>query len=125
MKQIVVAQNAPRPIGPYSQGIRIDNFVFTSGQGPTDPKTNTVVNGSFEDQVRQTLNNVRAILTAAGTDLTRVIKVNVYLSDMNNFAAFNEVYKEYFHGIYPCRTAIEAKLPAGFSVEVDCIATIE
>jgi 2-iminobutanoate/2-iminopropanoate deaminase len=125
MKEIVVAHTAPRPIGPYSQGIKMDKLVFTSGQGPTDPKTNTVVSGSFEDQVRQTLNNVRAILMAAGTDLTRVVKVNVYLSDMGNFAAFNEVYKEYFHGIYPCRTAIEAKLPAGFTVEIDCIASVD
>lgn len=125
MKEVVVAQNAPRPIGPYSQGIKVGNLVFTSGQGPTDPATNTVVSGSFADQARQTLNNVKAILMAAGTDLTHVVKVNVYLSDMNNFAAFNEVYKEFFHGIYPCRTAIEAKLPAGFSVEVDCIASLD
>ncbi|NLN18864.1 MAG: deaminase [Firmicutes bacterium] len=122
MKEQIIAQGAPRGAGPYSQGLKAGNLIFVSGQGPVDPSTGKVIEGSIKDQVRRTLNNVRAILEAAGSDLTMVVKVNAYLSDMNDFPAFNEVYKEFFHEPYPCRTTVGANLPAGFSVEIDCIA---
>ena len=95
MKEQIIAQGAPRGAGPYSQGLKAGNLIFVSGQGPVDPSTGKVIEGSIKDQVRRTLNNVRAILEAAGSDLTMVVKVNAYLSDMNDFPAFNEVYKEF------------------------------
>ncbi|MGI6082219.1 MAG: RidA family protein [Limnochordia bacterium] len=124
MKELVVAHGAPRGAGPYSQGLKVGNLIFVSGQGPVDPSTGKPIDGSIEDQVRRTLNNIKAILVAAGSDMTLVVKVNAYLSDMKDFPAFNEVYKEFFHEPYPCRTTVGAELPAGFSVEIDCIAML-
>lgn len=124
MKEIVIAQGAPRGSGPYSQGLKAGNLLFVSGQGPLDPATNQVVRGSFEEQVRLTLKNIRAILVAAGTDTTRVVKVNAYLTDLNNFEVFNRVYGEFFKPPYPCRTTVGAQLK-GMDVEIDCIATLD
>lgn len=124
MKELVSAQGAPRGAGPYSQGLKVGNLLFVSGQCPIDPATNKVVRGTIEEQVRLALNNLRAILVAAGSDLTKVVKVSAYLSDVQNFAAFNTVYKEFFHEPYPCRTTVGSSLP-GFDVEIDCIATLD
>lgn len=124
MKELVIAQSAPRGAGPYSQGLKVGNLLFISGQCPIDPATNQIVRGKIEDQIRLTLNNVRAILMAAGSDLSKVVKVNVYLSDTQHFAVLNAVYKEFFHEPYPCRTTVGASLP-GFDVEIDCIATLD
>ena len=124
MKEIVIAHGAPRGAGPYSQGLKVGNLVFVSGQGPFDPATNQIVSGGIEEQVRRTLTNVREILMAAGTNMSRVVKVNAYLSDMKYFDTFNKVYAEFFHEPYPCRTTVSAQL-LGMDVEIDCIATLD
>jgi 2-iminobutanoate/2-iminopropanoate deaminase len=100
-----------------------DNFVFISGQGPVNPETGTMPDG-FTDQVRQTFENVKTILEAAGSSLDNVVKVNAYVTDLTRFAEFNEVYKEYFDHDPPARTTIAAAL-LGMLVEVDCIAVVE
>lgn len=114
---------APAAIGPYSQAIEAGNMVFASGQVPIDPATGNFVEGGIKEQTRQSLTNARNILQAAGTDLSHVVKTTVFLSDMDNFAAMNEVYAEFFAQPYPARSAVAVKtLPKGALVEVECIA---
>ena len=115
--------NAPAAIGPYSQAIEINGFVFASGQIPIDPSTGKFVEGGIKEQTRQALTNASHILEEAGTDLSRVIKTTVDLDDMNDFAAMNEVYATFFREPYPARSAVAVKdLPKGALVEVECIA---
>ena len=122
MKQIHT-DNAPKALGPYSQAIEAGGMVFASGQVPIDPATDQFVEGGIKEQTRQSLTNARNILRAAGTDLTHVVKTTVFLSDMDNFAAMNEVYAEFFQQPYPARSAVAVKtLPNGALVEIECIA---
>ena len=122
MKQIYT-DNAPKALGPYSQAIEAGGMVFASGQVPIDPATDQFVEGGIKEQTRQSLTNARNILRAAGTDLTHVVKTTVFLSDMDNFAAMNEVYAEFFQQPYPARSAVAVKtLPKGALVEIECIA---
>ena len=122
MKQIHT-DNAPKALGPYSQAIEAGGMVFASGQVPIDPATDQFVEGGIKEQTRQSLTNARNILREAGTDLTHVVKTTVFLSDMNNFAAMNEVYAEFFQQPYPARSAVAVKtLPTGALVEIECIA---
>ena len=122
MKQIHT-DNAPKALGPYSQAIEAGGMVFASGQVPIDPATDQFVEGGIKEQTRQSLTNARNILRAAGTDLTHVVKTTVFLSDMDNFAAMNEVYAEFFQQPYPSRSAVAVKtLPKGALVEIECIA---
>lgn len=122
MKQIHT-DNAPKALGPYSQAIEAGGMVFASGQVPIDPATDQFVEGGIKEQTRQSLTNARNILRAAGTDLTHVVKTTVFLSDMDNFAAMNEVYAEFFQQPYPARSAVAVKtLPKGALVEIECIA---
>jgi 2-iminobutanoate/2-iminopropanoate deaminase len=122
-KEVVRTDRAPAPIAPYSQGIVQGGFVFVSGQGPTDPKTGEIEKADVRKATRQTLENVKAILEAAGSSLEKVVKVNVYLRDINDFPAMNEVYGTYFKAAPPVRTTIQAAaLPGGIPVEIDCIA---
>ena len=115
--------NAPAAIGPYSQAIEVNGFIFASGQLPIDPSTNAFAEGGVKEQTRQSLTNARNVLAAAGVDLSHVVKTTVFLSDMDNFAAMNEVYAEFFKEPYPARSAIAVKaLPKGALVEVECIA---
>ena len=115
--------NAPAAIGPYSQAIEINGFVFASGQIPIDPSTGKFVEGGIKEQTRQALTNASHILEEAGTDLSHVVKTTVYLADMNDFAAMNEVYATFFREPYPARSAVAVKdLPKGALVEVECIA---
>ena len=115
--------NAPAAIGPYSQAIEVNGFIFASGQLPIDPSTNAFAEGGVKEQTRQPLTNARNVLAAAGVDLSHVVKTTVFLSDMDNFAAMNEVYAEFFKEPYPARSAIAVKaLPKGALVEVECIA---
>jgi 2-iminobutanoate/2-iminopropanoate deaminase len=108
----------PKPIGPYSPAIVQGGTVYVAGQGPSDPKA------GIRDATRQTLDKVKAILEAAGSSLEKVSKVNVYLSDLDNFAAMNEVYRTYFKEPYPARTTIQAAaLPGGIPIEIDCVAS--
>ena len=114
---------APAAVGPYSQAIEANGFIFASGQLPIDPSTNAFAEGGVKEQTRQSLTNARNVLAAAGVDLSHVVKTAVFLSDMDNFAAMNEVYAEFFKEPYPARSAIAVKaLPKGALVEVECIA---
>jgi 2-iminobutanoate/2-iminopropanoate deaminase len=114
---------APRAAGAYSQAIMTDDFVFLSGQGPIDPETNAAVEGDMSVQVERVLQNLGAVLSAAGLDFSDVVKTTCFLRDMNDFAAFNAVYARYFSEPYPARSTIEAgRLPLDFDVEIECIA---
>ena len=114
---------APAAVGPYSQAVEANGFIFASRQLPIDPTTNAFAEGGVKEQTRQSLTNARNVLTSAGVDLSHVVKTTVFLSDMNNFAAMNEVYAEFFQQPYPARSAFAVKdLPKGALVEVECIA---
>jgi 2-iminobutanoate/2-iminopropanoate deaminase len=125
-KQIISTDCAPAAIGPYSQAIKVEELVFTSGQIPLDPKTMDVVEGGIEAQTTQVMENLVAVLTAAGAEPSTVIKTTCFLSDMANFAAFNEVYSRYFGERAPARSCVEvARLPKDVLVEVEAIAHIK
>lgn len=114
---------APAAIGPYSQAIEVNGMVFASGQIPLDPATGNVVEGGIKEQTRQALTNAKAIMEAAGLTLANVVKTTVFMADMNDFAAMNEVYSTFFTEPYPARSAVAVKaLPKGVLVEVECIA---
>lgn len=122
MKQIST-QNAPAAIGPYSQAIEVNGFVYASGQLPIDPATSAFPEGGVKEQTRQSLLNVKAILEEAGLALSNVVKTTVYLADMGDFAAMNEVYSQFFAQPFPARSAIAVKaLPKGALVEVEVVA---
>jgi 2-iminobutanoate/2-iminopropanoate deaminase len=121
--EAIQTQKAPSAIGPYSQAVRASGFVFVSGQIPLDPQTGQVVNGGFPDQARQSLENLKQILIAAGSGVEQVVAVDVFLTDMTQFSVFNEIYAAYFSDIKPARAVVEVKgLPKGVMVEVKCIA---
>ncbi|MGH0052172.1 MAG: RidA family protein [Sphaerochaetaceae bacterium] len=126
-KSQVVTDNAPVAIGPYSQAIIAGPFVFTSGQIPVDPKRNELVGGDATKQAKQVFENLKAVLEEAGTDFSKVVKATVFLKNMDDFTAVNEVYAAYFEGgILPARSAIQvAKLPKDVSVEIELIALVE
>lgn len=123
MKQVISTANAPAAIGPYSQAIDLGSLVITSGQIPLDPATGTLPEG-IRAQTRQSLTNVKSILEAAGLGMDAVVKTTVFLKDMNDFAAMNEVYASFFtEGCYPARSAVEvARLPKDALVEIEVIA---
>jgi 2-iminobutanoate/2-iminopropanoate deaminase len=122
--QAIHSEKAPAAIGPYSQAIdSMAGIVFVSGQLPIDPSTGAFPEGGVKDQTRQSLLNARAILQAAGLDLKNVVKTTVFLADMADFAAMNEVYAQFFDAPYPARSAVAVKtLPKGAMVEIECIA---
>ena len=123
--QAIHTEKAPKAIGPYSQAIKVGNLVFASGQVPIVPATGEFVEGGIKEQTRQSLTNAKAILEEAGTSLSKVVKTTVYLSDMANFAAMNEVYAEFFTQPYLARSAVAVKtLPKNALVEVECIAEL-
>ncbi len=115
--------NAPAAIGPYSQAIEANGFIFASGQIPIDPKTGNLVEKNIRKQTIQAITNAGNILKAAGADLSKVVKTTVYLADMNDFTAMNEIYAQYFSEPYPARSAVAVKdLPKGALVEVEVLA---
>ena len=114
----------PKPVGAYSPAVRAGDFVFISGQVPVDPKTQKVVSEDFETQVRQTLSNVKAAIGAAGATLDDVVSVIAYLTSMDDWGRFNDIYKETFRAPYPTRTAVGAML-RGFKVEVSAVAYLK
>jgi 2-iminobutanoate/2-iminopropanoate deaminase len=121
-RETITADNAPEPAGPYSHAVVAGGFVYVSGQGPVQPETGEMPD-SFEEQVRQTLGNLKTILEAAGSGLEHVVKVNAYITDLTRFSAFNEVYKEFFQDAPPARTTVATAL-LGMLVEVDCVAVL-
>lgn len=122
MKQIATSA-APAAIGPYSQAIEANGFIYTSGQLPIDPSTGIFAEGGVREQTQQSLKNVQEILREAGTDLANVVKTTVFLADMNDFAAMNEVYAKFFKAPFPARSAIAVKtLPKNALVEIECVA---
>ena len=123
MRNAVVTEQAPKPIGPYSQAIIEGDLIFLSGQGPINPGTGRLELGDARAETRRVFENLRAILEAAGSSLDHVLKCNVYLRDINDFAAMNEVYEGVFSAPFPARTTIQAgALPGGIAVEIECIA---
>jgi 2-iminobutanoate/2-iminopropanoate deaminase len=126
MRNVINTNNAPAAIGPYSQAQKLDNLIITSGQLPIDTATGTMPAG-IEAQTRQSLTNVRAILESAGSSMDKVIKTTVFLDNMDDFAAMNAVYAEFFkEGAYPARSAVEvARLPKQALVEIEAIAFVD
>lgn len=123
MRQVIATDTAPKAIGPYSQAIRSAGLLFLAGQIPLDPSTMQIVEGDIGKQTERTLENIKAILAAAGSSLDRVVKTTVFLKDMNEFAAMNEVYGKYFPQNPPARSTVEAaRLPRDARVEIEVIA---
>jgi 2-iminobutanoate/2-iminopropanoate deaminase len=119
----IQTDRAPQAIGPYSQAIKANGFIFASGQIPLDPATMQIVEGGIEEQTERVLNNLKAVLEAAGSSLDRVVKTTVYLADMNEFAAMNEIYARYFGATKPARATVQvARLPRDVRVEIDVVA---
>jgi 2-iminobutanoate/2-iminopropanoate deaminase len=126
VKEIIQTEQAPHAIGPYSQAIKTNGLVFASGQIPTDPQTGQFVPGGIEEQTEQVLKNLAAVLDAAGSGLNRVVKTTVFLLDMEEFAAMNEVYARFFKEEPPARATVQAaRLPRDARVEIDAIALAE
>jgi len=124
-KEVISTTAAPAAIGPYSQAIRVGNLLFVSGQIPIDPATGEVVAGDIRAQTRQVLKNLAAIVEAAGSSLDRVAKATVYLRDLSEFAAMNEVYAQFFGGEPPARSTVQiARLPRDAAIEIDLIAEV-
>lgn len=122
-KKIIDTKNAPAAIGPYSQAVWAGDLLFTSGQIPLDPATGQVVPGSVEDQARQSLNNLEAVLKAAGLSMADVVKATVFIKDMNDFPKINEVYATFFPQPCPARSCVEvARLPKDVLVEIEAVA---
>jgi 2-iminobutanoate/2-iminopropanoate deaminase len=126
MKQAVSSPDAPKAIGPYSQAVRAGQLLFLSGQVPIDPATGQLVDGDIAAQTRRVFENLAAVLKAGGRSFADVVRTTVFLADMNDFTAMNEVYGQYFHEPYPARATVQvARLPKDAKVEIDLIATFE
>ncbi len=128
MKAIVQTSDAPQAIGPYSQAVIEEktSLVYTAGQIPIDPKTGTMISGGIQEQTRRVLENLTAVLKAAGSDLKNVIKTTVYLQNMDDFGAMNEVYADYFDDQPPARSAVQVtRLPKDALIEIEAVATVE
>lgn len=122
VKEAIYTQNAPEPIGVYSQAIKINNTIYISGQIPINPKTGEMVKGNFKEQMKQVLANIRAITQAANGNINDIVKMTIYLTDLNNFSLVNEVMLEEFNKPYPARAVIEIKsLPKNAYVEIEAI----
>ena len=123
MNKIINTDKAPKAIGPYSQGIDTGMFIFSSGQIPVNPSTGTIADGDIEEQTRQVLENLKHVLLAGGSDLSKVIKTTVFVKDMNHFSKVNEIYAQYFTEPYPARSCIEvARLPKDVLIEIEAVA---
>jgi 2-iminobutanoate/2-iminopropanoate deaminase len=124
MKDIVHSDRGPKPIGPYSQAVKVNGLLYLSGQIPLDPKTNEMISGDIKAQTERVLENIKGILESAGSNLNHVVKTTVFLKDMNEFPAMNEVYAKYFTSAHPARSTVQvARLPKDASVEIEVIAS--
>ena len=125
-RKIINTNKAPLPIGAYNQGIVTNGFIFTAGQVPIDPATGNLIDGSFKERVRQVMKNLNNILEESGTTLSNVAKFTVFLTDMSNYAAVNEVFSEFIKESHaPARSLVAVSaLPAGTDIEIECIATV-
>jgi len=124
-KEIIYTNQAPEPIGPYSQAVKAGNLLFVSGQIPIDPSTGAVVNSSVKDEAIMVMKNLGAVLHTAGTSFDAIVKTTIFLSDMSLFADVNEVYGSYFTGNYPARETVAVKgLPKGVNVEISAIVAL-
>lgn len=126
MRKVIHSEKAPAAVGPYSQAIHTGNLLFTAGQVAIDPDSGKIVEGGIKEQARQVMENLKAVLEAAGTDFSKVLKATVFLDDINNFSQLNEIYGEYFLTEPPARSAFQvAALPLGAMVEIEMIALVE
>ncbi len=126
MKKIIHTNEAPPPVGPYSQAVMVGNLVFTAGQIPLHPQTGNLEENDIRKQTERVIKNVEAVLKAAGSDLSQVIKTTVFLKNMNDFAQMNEVYGKFFSEHPPARSAVEvSRLPKDVLVEIECIAVVK
>ncbi|MBM4465096.1 MAG: RidA family protein [Chloroflexi bacterium] len=124
-REVITTREAPAAVGPYSQAVRVGDFVFTAGQLAIDPATGKLVEGGIEEQTRQVLGNIAAVLEAAGSSLDRVVKTTVFLKDMGDFRAMNQVYGQFFASEPPARSTVEvANLALGALLEIDAIAVV-
>ncbi|MFQ6131321.1 MAG: Rid family detoxifying hydrolase [Armatimonadota bacterium] len=124
-KQVVSGKNLPPAKGPYSTAVRAGDFLFISGTVPVDPESGEALRGDFEQAVRRVMDNLKAVLVAAGTDLSALVKTTVFLSDLERFSQFNAIYAEYFEGDPPARTTVQAaRLPLDLDVEIEAIAHV-
>ncbi len=124
-REVVLTSKAPKPLGPYSQAIKVGNWVFISGQLPIDPVTSKLIKGNIKEATRTVLNNIKAILEAAGASLNDVVKVTVFMKDVSKFSEFNEVYSEFFKEEPPARSVVEvSRIPKDADLEVEVIAYI-
>jgi len=125
-KQTISSNSAPKAIGPYSQAVRAGQLLFVSGQVPLDPTTGQIVAGGIAEQTRRVLDNLGAVLSAGGRSFADVVRTTIFLADMNDFAAVNEIYGQYFSEPYPARATVQvARLPKDARVEIDVIASYE
>lgn len=123
MKKIIFSENAPKPIGPYSQAVSVGNLVFLSGQIGIDPKTGNLVTGGIVAETRQVMNNIRAVLAEANLTFENIIKVTIFLSNLADFAEVNQIYSEFFPKDFPARSTVGVQaLPKGAKVEIEVIA---
>ncbi len=126
MKKVYSTTNAPGAIGPYSQAVQAGNMVFVSGQLPIDPATGSFAGNDIQSQTRQSLTNIKNILASEGIEMSQILRVGVFLKDMNMFGDMNTVYGEFFQGEYPARAAVEvARLPKDALVEIEAVACVE
>jgi 2-iminobutanoate/2-iminopropanoate deaminase len=124
-REVIQTDKAPKAIGPYSQAIKIDGFLFTSGQIALDPATGKLIDGDISAQTRRVLDNLKAVLESGGSSLNQVVKATVYLTDLSAFSKMNEVYAEYLGHVKPARSTVGvAALPLGASVEIDLVAVL-
>jgi 2-iminobutanoate/2-iminopropanoate deaminase len=125
MKDIVLTDKGPKPIGPYSQAVKSNGFLFASGQVALDPRTNEFIGGDIRQQTERAMENIKAVVEAAGSNLHHVVKSTVFLKDMNDFAAMNEAYGKYFTAAPPARSTVQvARLPKDALVEIEVIAAL-
>lgn len=124
-KIVISTENAPAPVGAYNQAIVTGNLIFVSGQIPLDPDTGELIDGDFKARCNRVLENLKAIVESAGSSIDKIVKTNVYLTDLSNFPEVNETYAEFFKSDPPARAAVEvSKLPLGVDIEIECIAEL-